>query len=146
MPIQPTVIPSNLGTEFDLGVIEANKIRVKLAPNTLIKNALNELEVRDTVRIVNASGLLLASDRVVLVQNGGGAVTLTIPTTVFDITISRSRNSTGAVTIIFAGGAIESLAGGMGASTTLAAVGAFGSASRFVRNPLDATQMLRVRI
>lgn len=38
------VTPANLGDEFDIGVIEANKIHVKIDGTTIVRNAGGELE------------------------------------------------------------------------------------------------------
>lgn len=38
--IQPTVIPANLGNEFDLGIIEPNKIHIKTDEATVVRNPL----------------------------------------------------------------------------------------------------------
>lgn len=67
----------------------------------------------------------------VIVNNGATAITLTLPSPVGragrHIVFSRAAGSTGTVTINPGGGTIQSLAGTMGATTTLAAHSAAGA-------------------
>lgn len=101
--------------------------------------------VRNAARVVTATTTLLPTDNIILVQNGATNITITIPTTLHEVVISRSVGSTGTVTIVYAGGTIEALAGTVGATTSLAALGAIGDGRRFRRDPLVTTRMDIVR-
>lgn len=99
----------------------------------------------ERVRIVSVSSTLLATDNVVFVQNAGVAISLSIPNSIEEISITRSVGSTGTITLIFVGGTIESLAGTFVPSTTLAAISAFGSGVHYRKDPSSSTRLLRIR-
>jgi len=91
------------------------------------------------VRTVTVSGALVVSDHVCLINNGAAAFTATLPAaasfTGRHIIIKRLDNtSTGTVTINTAGGQVQALAGTLGATTSLSAIGTYGQAAHFVSN------------
>ena len=91
------------------------------------------------VRTVTVSGTLVVSDHVCLINNGAAAFTATLPAAASfqgrHIIVKRIDNtSTGAITINTAGGSVQALAGTLGATTSLAAIGTYGQAAHFISN------------
>ena len=94
--------------------------------------------VKRNIRTVSTTTTLTLNDDVVFITNGATAITITLPTPVGNsgqsFSLVRSIGSTGAITILPGAGQIEALAGTLGASTSLAALGVYGGASTFVSN------------
>lgn len=94
--------------------------------------------IKRNVRTISATTTLTLNDDVVFITNGATAITVTLPTPVGNggqqFVLVRSIGSTGAITVTPGAGQIEALAGTLGATTTLAAIGAFGGAVTFVSN------------
>lgn len=91
------------------------------------------------VRTVTVSGALSVTDHVCLINNGAAAFTATLPAAASfqgrHIIVKRIDNtSTGAITINTAGGSVQALAGTLGATTSLAAIGTYGQAAHFISN------------
>ena len=99
--------------------------------------------VKYTTRVVTATGTLNATDNIVIVQNGATNITITIPTTLYYVSISRGVGSTGSITIQASGGQIMSLNRTIGATTSLALAGINGDSAEFVRHPIITTQLNR---
>jgi hypothetical protein len=87
---------------------------------------------------VSANYTVLATDYTIYVTNGATAVTITLPAASGDnrriYNIARGTGSTGTITIATAGGNVEALAGTLGTTTTVAALGAYGSKITFQSN------------
>jgi len=98
----------------------------------------NRSSIVRNFRAVTATGALLATDDVAIVQNGATNVTVTLPAPAANagrqVTVSRGIGSTGSITVQGAAGQIESLAGALGATTTLSASGGLGSSVVFLSN------------
>lgn len=94
--------------------------------------------IKKAIRTVSATGAITINDCIVFITNGATAITLTMPTPVgnagVQITLVRSTPSTGTITVTPGAGQIEALAGTLGATTSLAALGAYGGAVTFVSN------------
>lgn len=91
------------------------------------------------VRTVTVSGALVVADHVTLINNGATAFTVTLPAAASfqgrHIIVKRIDNtSTGTITINTAGGQVQALAGTLGATTSLAAIGTYGQAAHFISN------------
>lgn len=150
-----TAYPLKIKSNTDSTLIAAESISCN---QVLLRNAISTNEqaatkryvdsifqIAERARVVTSSATLLVTDRIVLVQNVGTAITITIPSSLEEVFIGRSLNSTGTITISYAGGTIESLAGTMATTTTLTAIAAYGSGMLFRRDPNITTRMLRVR-
>lgn len=105
---------------------------------TATANGLRVAPTRKT-RIVTATGTITAADSVVIVNNGAANVTLSF-VGAFDpdhsMAFTRAPGSTGAVTLQGVGRTFQSLAGAVGATTTLPIHSAAGGGVRngFVLN------------
>lgn len=91
------------------------------------------------VRTVTVSGALVVTDHVTLINNGATAFTVTLPAAASfqgrHIIVKRIDNtSTGTITINTAGGQVQALAGTLGATTSLAAIGTYGQSAHFISN------------
>jgi hypothetical protein len=91
--------------------------------------------VKYTTRVVTATGLLFNTDNQVIVQNGATNIIITIPTTLFYVSISRGAGSTGTITIQYSGGTIQALNRVVGFTTTLATAGNYGDGAIFIKHP-----------
>lgn len=150
-----TAYPLKIKSNSDSTLIAAEFINCNqvLLRNAIITNEQattkryvdSTFQIAERARVVTSSATLLATDRIVLVQNVGVAITITIPTSLEEVFIGRSLNSTGTITISYTGGTIESLAGTMATTTTLAAIATYGSGMLFRKDPNVTTRMLRVR-
>ncbi|HVM86896.1 MAG TPA: hypothetical protein VMT76_01825 [Puia sp.] len=87
---------------------------------------------------VSANYTVLATDYTIYVTNGATAVTITLPAasgaTRRIYNIARGTSSTGTITIATAGGSVEALSGTLGTTTTVAALGSYGSKITFQSN------------
>lgn len=96
--------------------------------------ARNITNVATTSVLTNGQGLIK-------VNNAATNITLTLPTPVgnsgLEFYIGRNTGSTGTITINPGGGQIEALAGTLGATTTLAAIGVLGGRVTFISNGVN---------
>lgn len=94
--------------------------------------------------IVSATSTLNTTQGNIKVSNGATAITLTLPSPVgqsgLEFYIGRNTSSTGTITILPGAGQIQALTGTLGATTSLAPIGAFGGRVTFVS---DGTNWLR---
>lgn len=94
--------------------------------------------IKKAIRTVSATGAITVNDCIVFITNGATNITLTMPTPVgntgLEITLVRSIGSTGTITVTPGAGQIEALAGTLGATTSLAAIGVYGGSVTFVSN------------
>lgn len=150
-----TAYPLKIKSNTDSTLIAAESISCN---QVLLRNAISTnqqaatkryvdstIQIMERVRVVTSSAILLVTDKIVLVQNVGVSISITIPTSLEEVFIGRSLNSTGTVTISYAGGTIEALAGTTGATTTLAVVANYGSGMWFRKDPNIPSRMLRIR-
>lgn len=134
--VQPTVIPANLGSRsFDIGVVEANKINVKV--DTSLRLTANGVSAHLALFVPIATSAIPLTAQLVSVNNGATGITLTLPTGAQigqGIYIKRrSSASTGGITINGGGSQVESATGTLGATTTLGTTAATRRA-KFVWN------------
>ena len=139
-----TNVPLNIGNLSGTPIAHFNTISGNTGLGEL--NPTVKLDVNGglatEVKTVTVSGPLTVTDHVVLVNNGGTAFTATLPDAASfvgrHIIIKRINNtSTGAITINTAGGQVQALAGTLGATTSLAAIGTYGQAAHFISNGIN---------
>lgn len=98
--------------------------------------------VRFTSRVVTTTSTLLATDYYIIVENTAN-ITITIPTTLYNVHISRGASSSGSITIIYAGGNIMERNRNMDSTTNLSGSGSNGDNAEFIKHP-TLSQMNRV--
>jgi len=94
-------------------------------------------------RVVAASTTLLATDNIIIVENGAINITLTIPTTLIYAHIIRGVGSTGTITVQGASSTIMDLNRTMGATTSIAVAGALGDSVEFMQHPTNTALIYR---
>lgn len=94
-------------------------------------------------RVVAATTTLLPTDNIIIVENAAVAVTLTIPTALNYVHITRGVGSTGTITVVATSATIMALNRTMAATTTLEAAGANGDSVELMRHPTNTALVYR---